>query len=632
VTPVTRTRSHRRLGGLALAGALACTAAFLPTTGAGATGSTSSTSSTTSTTSTFKPPPPAKVTSSSPGATGPGFHATIEHFLVHTGPGRSTACSIVGELFVPDGSGRYPVILTTNGFGGSYKDQVALAELAVRYGYVVLTYSGLGFGGSGCNIELDSPVWDGEAASQLISYLGTLRSVRRDGPDSPIVGMIGGSYGGEIQFATASIDPRVRAIVPIITWNDLAYSLAPNNSSPSFHWSSVPPGVLKWEWTSLFFGDGLSEPFQNPTTTPFPPSTCPGFDPEVCKAFLESVASGYPTPDVVSFLRQDSVVSYYRHVRVPTMLMQGEDDSLFDIAEAVANYRLLRSIGDPVKLLLQSWGHSDSTPAPGELSYTSPAHGYETVLVLDWFAKYLKGEDVSTGPRVEYFRPWVKYSSSGSAEPAYGTASSWPVGSVLPLYLSSNGALVRNTADVAPGTVQFANPPNAEPASYSETSGVQDQSPFDSIPPTDPPGTFASFETGPLARSIDSVGIPILHVSISGASASSASPASEAVVFAKIYDISPSGTVTLVNRLVSPCRLGHNGEVALTLPGVVHRYAKGDRIELVIAATDQAYIGDRLPDLLTVTVPSGSFGQSVLDLPVVAPSAELSGGPRATGA
>jgi len=168
--------------------------------------------------------------------------------------------------------------------------------------------------------------------------------------------MVGGSYGGEVQFAAASIDPRIDTIVPIITWNDLAYSLAPNNDTPAFDWSKGPPGVLKWEWASLFFGDGLAEPFENPTTTPFPPSTCPSFDPAICSAFLKSVAGGYPTPDVVSMLRSDSVVAYYRHVHVPVMLMQGEDDTLFNIDEAVANLHLLRSVGDPVKLVLQSWG------------------------------------------------------------------------------------------------------------------------------------------------------------------------------------------------------------------------------------------------------------------------------------
>ena len=582
----------------------------------------------------FSPPPPAQVTGRSAGATGRGFVAEIEHFVVHTGPNRGTACSIVGELFRPVGalgSKAQPAILTTNGFGGSYTDQVPLAEFGARHGYVVLTYSGLGFGGSGCNIELDSPLWDGEAASQLVSYLGELPFVLRDGRDDPRVGMIGGSYGGEVQFAAASVDPRIDAIVPIITWNDLSYSLAPNNSSSGLVWSKVGPGVLKWEWTSLFFGDGLAEPFQNPTVTPFPPSTCPGFDPAVCKAFLESVSAGYPTPDVVSMLRADSVMRYYRSVHVPVLLMQGEQDSLFDIAEAVANMRLLSSLGDPVKLVLQSWGHSHLAPAPGELSYTSTAHGYETVLVFDWFAKYLRHEAVSTGPAVEYFRPWVHYNPNGSAEPAYGTALSWPIGHDVSLYLSGSSALVWHHDDVTAGSAQFARPPAGEPGSYSETSGVQDQAPFSSIPPSDPPGTFASFSTPPLTSSIDSVGIPTLHVHLAGTAVSSASPATEATVVAKIYDVAPSGAVTLVNRLVSPARLsGSSANVVLTLPGVVHRYQRGDRIELVLAASDQAYLGSRGPDVLTVTVSPGTPG--VLVLPVVSPGSETSGGPRATGA
>ncbi|MDA8040524.1 MAG: ABC transporter ATP-binding protein [Actinomycetota bacterium] len=584
----------------------------------------------------FVPPPPAKVTSHSPGVKGRGFRATIYRWDVKTGPKRATTCSVLGELFVPAAASAArpdPVILTTNGFGGSYTDQVPLAELASRMGYVVLTYSGLGMGGSGCDIELDSPLWDGEAASQLISYLGDLAVVLKDGTDDPRLGMIGGSYGGEVQFATAAIDPRVDTIVPIITWDDLAYSLAPNNASPAFDRAKAAPGVLKWEWASLFFGDGLAEPFQNPTATPFPPSSCPGFDPRICTAFLGSVGYGYPGTSVVSMLRADSVVSYYKHIRIPVMLWQGEDDSLFNIAEAVANYRLFRSIGDPTKLVLQSWGHSDLSPAPGELSYTSLAHGYETVLAMDWFAKYLKHQAVSTGPAVEYFRPWVHYDRAKSAAPAYGTAASWPVGTTLKLYLSGSGALVSRVGAASAGSESFVNPPAGQPGSYSETSGVQDEAPFSDIPPSDPPGTFASFETAPLRRALDSVGIPILHFELSAPAASATDPALEPVVFAKLYDVSPSGKVTLVNRLVSPARLAAaSGQFTVALPGVVHRYAKGDRIELVIAASDQAYQGDRVPGVITVEVSPHAGPQSVLDLPVVSPANERSGGPLATGA
>ena len=42
---------------------------------------------------------------------------------------------------------------------------------------------------------------------------------------------VGGSYGGQIQFAVAAIDPRVDTLNPQITWNDLSYSLDPNNTA-----------------------------------------------------------------------------------------------------------------------------------------------------------------------------------------------------------------------------------------------------------------------------------------------------------------------------------------------------------------------------------------------------------------
>lgn len=581
----------------------------------------------------FTPPPPATVTSSARQPAGHGFQATLYHFVVHTGPGRSTACSIVGELFVDDSASAktpVPAILTTNGFGGSYTDQVALAEYFAPRGYAVLTYSGLGFGGSGCNIELDSPVWDGEAASQLISWLGDQPQILRDGRDDPRIGMIGGSYGGGIQFSTASVDPRLDAIVPVITWNDLAYSLAPENNAPSLRFADTTPGVLKWQWDSLFFGDGMSEPLQHDTVTPVPPSTCPGFDPSICQAYLQSVALGYSPPSVTSLLRSDSMVSFYKKVHAPALLMQGEADTLFNVDEAVANYRELKSEGVPVKLVLQSWGHSNSTPAAGEVSYTSTAHGYETLLIQDWFAKYLKHQAVSTGPAVEYFRPWIAYNKSGTAEPAYGTSGAWPVGGVTDFYLSGNGALARSSIDAEPGTVDFVRPPASEPGSYSETSGVQDTSPFSSIPPTDPPNTFASFETPPLRAAIDSVGIPVVSFNLTATAASNADPALEPTLFGKIYDISPSGTATLVERIVSPVRIPGSGKVTMTLPGIVHRYAAGDRIELVIAATDGAYIGSRAPDALSITV--DPLHPSVLALPSVAASGELAGGARATGA
>src|SRR5690242_5358675 len=193
----------------------------------------------------------------STGAAASGAAYTVQtlHFAVRTDPTGSTPCDIVGDVYTPAGAGpahRVPAILTTNGFGGSKDDQAGIGKAFAARGYVVLSYSGLGFGGSGCKITLDDPDYDGRAAKQLISYLGgapgiaftdaahttaapPLQVVVHDATDhagvaqtyDPRVGMIGGSYGGGIQFATAAVDSRLDTIVPLITWNDLSYSLDP---------------------------------------------------------------------------------------------------------------------------------------------------------------------------------------------------------------------------------------------------------------------------------------------------------------------------------------------------------------------------------------------------------------------
>src|SRR6185312_12160995 len=81
-----------------------------------------------------------------------GYTVQSLHFAVQVGPAGQQACDVVGDLYTPAGasaSHRVPAILTTNGFGGSKADQAPFAEQYAQLGYAVLSYSGLGFGGSG---------------------------------------------------------------------------------------------------------------------------------------------------------------------------------------------------------------------------------------------------------------------------------------------------------------------------------------------------------------------------------------------------------------------------------------------------------------------------------------------------
>ena len=107
-----------------------------------------------------------------PSAATPSYTVRTLHFLVHTDPKGGTPCDIIGDLYTPRGASpthRVPAILTTNGFGGSKDDQAGLGKAFASRGYEVLSYSGLGFGGSGCKITLDDPDYDGRAGSQLVS-------------------------------------------------------------------------------------------------------------------------------------------------------------------------------------------------------------------------------------------------------------------------------------------------------------------------------------------------------------------------------------------------------------------------------------------------------------------------------
>jgi ABC-2 type transport system ATP-binding protein len=257
--------------------------------------------------------------------------------------------------------------LTTNGFGGSKDDsnQAAIGKGFAHAGYVVLSYSGLGFGGSGCKITLDDPDWDGRAGSQLVDVLAGTKSftdeatgrsgrvdyVAQNAPGDPRVGMIGGSYGGEIQYAVAMQDPRVDALIPLITWNDLSYSLAPNNTGLAHGVTSNTPGVAKKEWIDLFFGEGIIDGVEGAQVDPTRDVGCPNFTDQACTSAAQLNTAGYPDDTTLALARHASVASYADKVKAPTLLVQGEKDTLFNLQEAVATFHAFRALGTPVRMV-----------------------------------------------------------------------------------------------------------------------------------------------------------------------------------------------------------------------------------------------------------------------------------------
>jgi ABC-2 type transport system ATP-binding protein len=429
--------------------------------------------------------------------------------------------------------------------------------------------------------------------------------------------MIGGSYGGGIQFAAASVDPRIDTIVPLITWNDLSYSLDPNNTAQTQGVSTSTPGAIKLTWGLLFSADGAADGLGGGVTDPSRLYGCPNFADFVCSALVTGGSTGYFQPGDIAKLRHASVANFMSKIRIPTLLIQGENDTLFNLNEAAATYAALKAQGTPVQMIWQSWGHSQSTPAPGELDLSAPdpATQYETARVARWFAHYLRDSTVTTGPAFSYFRDWVSY--TGIATPAYATSSIFPVGVAHHFYLDGDGSLASDPNGLVAGSQTFLTPPAGPPTSVDPLDVIGSFAPSGGEE-NDAPGTFASWTSAPLSSDLDVAGSPTVTVRVNAPAAAltqGTGPAGQLVLFAKIADVGTDGKASLINGLVAPIRIPDVTQpVKIRLPGIVHRFAAGHSIRLVLAGGALNYRGGLTPN--SVTVAGGSTSQ-VLNLPVV---------------
>lgn len=566
---------------------------------------------------------------------------TALNFKVKVGPTNAQTCNIVGDLYVPSTAATKrpaPAILTTNGFGGSKTDQTGIGTAFAKRGYVVLSYSGLGFGGSGCKITLDDPDFDGKAASQLVSYLGgrsgiafkdakhtvaapALKIVKRDIRDhagrkaanDPRVGMVGGSYGGQVQYAAAAIDKRIDTIVPIITWNDLSYSLSPNNTGQTSGVSTSSPGAAKLVWALGFSGIGVVNGLQNLPADPGRVIGCPNFATFVCPALVSAAVTGTLDATATASLRHASVSSYIKKITVPTLVIQGQNDTLFNLNEGIATYSALRKQRTPTKMIWINGGHSGAN-APGELDFktVNPSNQHVAKRVAAWFDRYLKDAKVDTGPQFSYFRNWIKY--SGIATPAYANAATYPVGKATRLYLS--GSTLRSSATgIATGAQSFLTPLAGLPTSTDPLDVVGSSLP---LPELDLPGTSANWTSAPLARNLDVVGSPTVRLQVSSPTAALsqvAGPTGQLVLFVKVLDVDAAGKAAFIRNLAAPVRVSDvNKPFTVTLPAIVHRFAKGHAVRLIVAGGSTNYRGGLVVNPVTITTGSN---QQVLTLPAL---------------
>ncbi|HEY2284654.1 MAG TPA: CocE/NonD family hydrolase, partial [Streptosporangiaceae bacterium] len=290
---------------------------------------------------------------------------------VTDGPRGNQHVRLDATFFAPAGSGRVPAILLAHGFDETKNAVRPEAEQLAQAGFAVLTWSARGFGRSTGQIALDSPDYEVKDVEQLVSWLARQPRVRLDHPGDPRVGITGASYGGAMALLAAAYDHRIDAVVPVSTWNNLAAALFPNAAG-----GSPAGGVFKRQWAGLLFAQGVTGGRRAAGAVTSP---CGRFLPSVCAVYQQAATLGRATPAAVTTLERSSPASVAGRLDAPTLLIQGEHDSLFGLDQADATYRAVRRNGAPAAVVWFAGGHDGGNQETSRLD----------TLTTDWFQRWL---------------------------------------------------------------------------------------------------------------------------------------------------------------------------------------------------------------------------------------------------
>ncbi|TCO53069.1 alpha/beta fold hydrolase [Actinocrispum wychmicini] len=564
-------------------------------------------------------------------SSGPVVSAEDRTIVVKDGPNRDQDTQLDTTLFLPERTPA-PAVLLAHGFGGSKASVVSDARELAGRGFVVLTWSARGFGRSSGQIGLNARDYEVEDAKQLVTWLANRPEVQLDAPGDPRVGVTGGSYGGAISLLLAGNDPRVDALAPVITYNDLSQALIPNFATtdalpgtPSAGAGS-PDGVFKRSWAGILFaagmgGAGFADPSadaaeagtiqrdQNapapnpidaaPQSSPSrgaPPGPCGRFTPEICAAYTEMATTGRASQQTVDLLKSLSPAAVTSRITKPTMLVQGEVDTLFPLDQADANARQITQAGGKVKVVWYSGGHDGGKPGPALRTE-----------MADWFDFYLRGQGKDPGTGFEYA---VQGALRAQGAPSIRTVTA-------PTYPGLGADQTSRQAVPLRGQPQVViNPPGGNPSSVSSMPGlgavIGGSSRTAGRLAIDLPGQVARFTSDTMTNQLLISGSSTIRLHVD-AVPGVPTPPDGVVLFAKLYDVGSDGTRTLPSSLVSPIRVSSlPADVTVALPGIVRPIESQHRIEVAIASTDQAYALPSQPAAFTVGLADPS-----LQVPVV---------------
>jgi ABC-2 type transport system ATP-binding protein len=365
--------------------------------------------------------------------------------------------------------------------------------------------------------------------------------------------------------------------------------------------------VFKKLWTGELFGNGFGVPSLSDYLDQSQQSgdaSCGRFAADVCAAYQASVRTGTPTPALKTLMRQASPAGVIKRITAPTLLTQGEQDSLFPLSQADANARGITANGTPVKVVWRPGGHDNSAIGTG----------VATGQMLDWFDTVFGGSVSKQQPFQFSEQGGVLSSESGRLAQQVRQAASYP---------GIDGAAHDTTSVGLTGPPhEIGAPAGGTPAAITAIPGLSGLlASFGGITDVTSalsviPSQTAGFLSPKLTSTLLIAGSSQVTLKITPNSTT------DATLFVALRDLAPDGSPTLPAQLVTPIHLtglqpGKPSTVHVQLPSIVRTVRPGHRLVLTVSTTDFAYQLPQDARSYTVALASPRLTVSTIDATVL---------------
>jgi predicted acyl esterase len=539
------------------------------------------------------------------------------------------------------GGGGHPLIVLLHGFAGDKHDWQSTDDTAdgrdkwhwnshwfATRGYYVLSYTARGF-----RSDAPSQPWqpDTPAGGSASLPSGTIQLKSRDAEirdtqwlaalaaatfpdlDRERVVVSGGSYGGGESWLQStqpdwtfprSVDPalpelELKVAVPKYGWTDLAYSLAPHGRGDPYAAAAgssageQPIGVVKLSYVNGFYALGTTDGiFEAGTRTPATgagegPISVPAWRARLADVGDPYDAAGAEDPVVAQARRglTEFRGSHYQERpegrRVAVFSIQGWTDDLFPAVESTREFLALKAIdpGWPVSLAFADVGHPRAQNKAATWQWLNTQANAFLRANLD---RAREGSSTVTSERT---------TCDGSTGERVSAADPRALAPRTQRFALPGGSLAPGSGTGDPDGVA------TDPVAGSQGGTRPERCRTSQAPSW--PGRYTAL-TEPLDAPLETVGLGEVRIPYVLA------PPVSATVVARLWDVAPDGTATLMERgaarLDPPAYDGAAGELRLGLFGNHWRVPAGHRLRVDLAQADEpAFRRANLPATLSFT-------------------------------